>query len=73
MYAPHVPTLAAFPNMLERGRRREGLRICRAAWLLGVIVREYREFEAGERTPDPETWGRMCKLFGWPQTFVGQG
>jgi hypothetical protein len=27
---------------------RLGLRECRAAWLLGLTVREYRELEAGE-------------------------
>jgi hypothetical protein len=30
-----VATLVAFPSMMERDRRREGLRVCRAAWLLG--------------------------------------
>jgi Helix-turn-helix domain len=57
--------------MLERDRKRDGLRICRAAWLLGVSVREYRELQAGERSPTFETWDRICKLYGWPQTFVG--
>jgi hypothetical protein len=38
---------------------------------LGVTVREYRELEAGERWPTFETWDRICKLYGWPQTFVG--
>jgi hypothetical protein len=56
--------------MMQRGREREGLRVCRAAWLIGVSVREYRSFEAGERWPDFETWDRICKLYGWPQTFV---
>ena len=45
--------LAAFPSVMRRDRKREGLRVCRAAWLLGVSVREYRELEAGERFPDP--------------------
>jgi hypothetical protein len=27
--------------------------------------------EAGGRVPDNEVWDRMCKLYGWPQTFVG--
>jgi hypothetical protein len=31
--------------MMERDREREGLRVCRAAWLIGVTVREYREIE----------------------------
>ena len=68
---PPVATLAAFPAMLERDRKREGLRVCRAAWLVCVSVREYREIEAGERSPTFETWDRICKLYGWPQTFVG--
>jgi len=68
-----VATLAAFPSMMERDRKREGLRVCRAAWLLGVSVREYRELEAGTRFPSFDPWDRICKLYGWPQTFVGQG
>jgi len=38
--------------MMERDRKREGLRVCRAAWLLGVTVREFRELEAGDGEPD---------------------
>jgi Helix-turn-helix domain len=38
-----------------------------------VDVRTYRELEAGERRPSWETWDRICKLYGWPQTFVGGG
>jgi hypothetical protein len=48
------------------------MRECQAAWRVGVSVREYRELEAGERWPDYVTWDRICKLYGWPQTFVGQ-
>jgi hypothetical protein len=36
--------------MMRSDRKREGLRECRAAWLIGVTVREYREIEAGDRT-----------------------
>ncbi len=57
--------------MMQRARKREGLRVCRAAWLVGVSVREYRELEAGERFPDSGTYERICSLYGWPQTFVG--
>jgi transcriptional regulator with XRE-family HTH domain len=57
--------------MMQRDRKREGLRVCRAAWLLGVSVREYREIEAGDRTPSPVTYERISELYGWPQTFVG--
>ena len=66
-----MPTLAAYPGMMQRARKREGLRVCRAAWLIGVSVREYREIEAGERFPDPPTYERICSLYRWPQTFVG--
>jgi hypothetical protein len=59
------------PAMVQRDRQREGLRVCRAAWLIGVTVREYREIEAGDRVPDPDAWDRICELYGWPQTFVG--
>ena len=64
-----MPSLAAYPSMMQRGRQREGLRECRAAWLLGVIVREYREMEAGDRVPEFDVWDRLCELYGWPQTF----
>jgi hypothetical protein len=56
--------------MLTCDRERWGLREARAAWLVGVSVREYRELEAGDR--DYDTWDRICKLYGWPQTFVGR-
>jgi hypothetical protein len=26
--------------------------------------------QAGARSPSFETWDRICKLFGWPQTLV---
>jgi hypothetical protein len=53
--------------MLERDRKPEGLRMCRAAWLFGVTVREYRELESGERVPDFTTWERLCDLYGLPR------
>jgi predicted transcriptional regulator len=66
-----VPTLAAYPGMMQRARKRDGLRVCRAAWLIGVSVREYRELEAGERMPSLEVYRRISELHGWPQTFAG--
>jgi hypothetical protein len=67
---PPVATLAAFPAMLERDRKREGLRVCRAAWLVGVSIREYREIEGGDRLPSPGTYKRISELYGWPHTFT---
>ena len=63
-----MPTFAAYPPMLERNRKREGLRVCRAAWLLGVTVCEYRELEAGDAFPSSEVHERMCDVFGWPES-----
>jgi hypothetical protein len=39
--------VAALPGMLEHDRRQAGWSLCRAAWELGVSIREYRELEAG--------------------------
>jgi hypothetical protein len=61
--------LAAFPTMMKNGRRREGLRECRAAWLIGVTIRRYRELEAGESSPTPDEWQRMVEMFKWPRSF----
>jgi hypothetical protein len=56
--------------MLEHDREQEGWSVGQAACRLGVGVREYREIEAGERWPSFKTWDRICKLYGWPQTFA---
>jgi len=50
--------------MLERDRKSEGLRVCRAASLVGVNVREYREIEAGDREPSLRTYERISELYG---------
>jgi DNA-binding XRE family transcriptional regulator len=59
--------VAALP---AEDRRRAGWSVARAARGLGVNVRTYGEIEAGERSPNFETWDRICKLYGWPQTFA---
>jgi predicted transcriptional regulator len=61
------------PTMLEHDRRRSGWSVGQAAWRLGVGVREYRELEAGDRSPNWETFDRIRKLYGWPQTFAVAG
>ena len=48
-----------------------GFTVGQVAWRIGVKPQEYRALEAGERSPDFDTWDRICKLNGWPQTFVG--
>jgi Helix-turn-helix domain len=60
---------SAFRQMMRDDRERLGLSIARASWLVGISVREYRDLEAGEGYPDYETWDRICKLYGWPQSF----
>ena len=62
--------VAMLPTMLKDDRKRAGWSVEQAAWRLGIPVREYRELEAGGRSPNFETWDRICKLFGWPQTFA---
>ena len=69
---PLVPSLAAFPRMLETDRRRRGFTVGQAAWRLGIAPDQCRALEAGEPIHDFDTWDRICKLCGWPQRFVGQ-
>ena len=64
------PPMAMLPTMLEDDRRRAGWSVGQAAWRLDVRVREYLELEAGDRSPNFETWNKICKLFGLPQTFT---
>ena len=62
-----MPSLAAYPMMMRHDRKREGLRVCRAAWLLGLTVREYRALEDGDDTLiTPDLWDRMVEVFQWP-------
>lgn len=63
--------MAMLPTMLEEDRKRAAWSAGQAAWRLGISVREYRELVAGERAPSWETWDRISRLFGGPQTFVG--
>jgi hypothetical protein len=57
-----VATLASYAAMMEHDRKREGLRVCRAAWLIGVSVREYREIVVGDRIPSLDTYRRISEL-----------
>jgi hypothetical protein len=61
--------LAACPAMMRRSRQRLGLRECRAAWLLGLTVREYRALEAGDGRVTADLWSRMVKVFQWPRAL----
>lgn len=63
--------MATLPDMPQHDRKQAGWSVGQAAWRLGVSIRENRELEAGERSPSFETWDRICKLHGWPQTFFG--
>jgi hypothetical protein len=42
---------------MQRDRKREGLRVCRAARLVGATVQEYRGLEAGVRFPTSKDVG----------------
>jgi hypothetical protein len=52
--------------MMRRDRERLGLGECRAAWLLGLTVREYRALEDGDATITSDLWDRMVEVFQWP-------
>jgi len=56
--------------MMERDRRRRGFTVGQVAWRLGISPAEYRLLEAGEAIHDFDTWDRICKLYGWSQTFA---
>jgi hypothetical protein len=60
------------PGMLEQDRKRAGWSVGQASWRLGVSASAYRKLEVGARSATFETWDRICKAFGWPQTFVGR-
>jgi plasmid maintenance system antidote protein VapI len=55
-------------KLLEDDRKQAGWSVRQAAWRLGVTVWEYRELEAGARSPSFETWDRIGKMYGWAQT-----
>ena len=62
-----MATLAAYPVMMRRSRQRLGLLSCRAAWLIGVTVRDYRRLESGgDSVLRGEVFDRMCEVFGRP-------
>ena len=55
-----------YVTMLRRDPERNGLRIARASWLVGVTVHEYREIEAGTKGSDRDTYSRRQ---GSPNTW----
>jgi hypothetical protein len=57
------------PISSKKDRDRRGFTVGQVAWRLGVKPQECRELEAGKRSPDFDTWDRICKLYGWPQSF----
>ena len=64
------PAGTMLSDMLTSDRVRSGFTVGQVAWRIGVTPNIYREFEAGTRWPDWDAYDRICKLFGWPQTFV---
>jgi ribosome-binding protein aMBF1 (putative translation factor) len=59
-----LPLVAAFPDLFRNDRERRGFTVGQVAWRLGVKPAEHRRLEAGEQSPDFETWDRICKLHG---------
>lgn len=62
---------AAFRAMLREDRKRRGFTVGQVAWRLGISKGEYLELESGDAFPNFDVWDKMCKLFGWPQSFIG--
>jgi hypothetical protein len=52
-----VATLAAYARMMERDRKREGLRVCRAAWLSESASASI-EIVAGDCVPSLDVYER---------------
>ena len=52
---------------------RAGWCVGRAAESLDVSIRDYREIEAGDRSPNWEEFDLICKLCAWYQTFARGG
>jgi hypothetical protein len=58
------------PTMLEHDRKQVGL-VGRAGRVAARCERPgVPRARAGARAPSFETWDRICKLHGWPQTFA---
>jgi hypothetical protein len=51
-----MASLPAYPQMMRRDRKRLGLRECRAAWLLGLTVRDYGAPETGDAEISADFW-----------------
>lgn len=64
--------MGMLPTMLEQNRKRADWSVEQAARRLGVSIREHREIESGERSPNGEQCSRISKTFGWPETFAGR-
>ena len=58
--------------MMQGDRRREGLGVCRAAWLIGSASVSIGRSKPATASRAPGTYERISELYGWPQTFVGQ-
>jgi predicted transcriptional regulator len=61
---------SAFRQMTRDNRERLGLSVVRAAWLVGVSVRRYKELEEGVAYPSYGEWTRMVDVSEWPRSFA---
>ena len=59
----------AMTTMLRRDRAARRFSEGQVAWRLGITVAAYRKLEAAGVPASFEVYDRICKLFGWPQSF----
>jgi len=68
--SPRLRSMVRLTDLLERDRKWSSLSVGQVAWRLGLSPAEYRELEAGARSPSFEVWDEICRQFGWPPTFI---
>ena len=59
--------------MLEDDRRRAGWSVGQVAWRLGVSVPEYQAIEAGDRSPNFETWAGSANCWRGRRGSLAEG
>ena len=59
--------MAVFATMLRHHRERNGLRIVRASWLVGMSAARVPRARGRHDVLEWDTYARIRDLFGWPR------